>query len=259
MKSLSRVALLSILGFLGYYLANRFYFYTFRQQFQALGLSLGISHLIAYLLVGIPIFIALFLLHPAKEIVKSMGLDRGLPWGMGAAFVAALPMFIGYGIASSVNPEFGWTNFLVRVVAAGFFEEVYFRGFLFGQLFRYTRLGFLPAILGGALIFASMHLYQSQDLETLIGIFMATFFGALLFAWVYVEWDYNLWGAIFLHAFMNFSWDLFDVSDNAYGDNYANICRMLTIALVIVGTIIYKRKKGLAMRINWKSLWMEST
>ena len=48
------------------------------------------------------------------------------------------------------------------------------------------------AILIGALLFAFAHMYQSQDTMKLVGIFAITFMGAGLYAWLYVEWNYNL-------------------------------------------------------------------
>jgi len=84
---------------------------------------------------------------------------------------------------------------------------------------------------------------------------MTTFLGAILFAWVYIEWNSNLWVAIFLHLFMNLSWMLFSVSENALGDNYANVFRVLTIALTIIGTIAYKRRQGVELAINRNTLW----
>lgn len=253
-----RFIMVTLVGFMCYFALNELFFYELRDSFVALGIAKGISHIFAYIIVCSPILFAVFHLHKNTSWLSSLGLNKGAIWGSGAAFLATLPMFVGYGITSNLNPSFTFNTFLMAVVAAALFEEIAFRGFLFGQLFRFTSLGFIPSILGGALIFASVHLYQSQDIATLIGIFVATFIGALLFAWVYVEWNYNLWGAIFLHGFMNMSWGIFNVADNAFGDNYANACRLLTILSVVLGTIIYKRKKGLPMTINKQRLWMKA-
>jgi uncharacterized protein len=53
---------------------------------------------------------------------------------------------------------------------------------------------------------------------------------------------------------MNLSWLMFSVADNAFGGIYANVFRVLTIAMAIVFTIIYKRKKGLGLEVNQQAL-----
>ncbi len=90
-----------------------------------------------------------------------------------------------------------------------------------------------------------------------IGIFLVTFLGGILFAWTYVEWDNNLWVPIFLHKFMNLAWELFDVSDNALGDAYPNVFRTVTIALIIVITIWYKRRNRIPFVVNRGTILMK--
>jgi membrane protease YdiL (CAAX protease family) len=110
-----------------------------------------------------------------------------------------------------------------------------------------------------ALIFASLHLYQSNDPVTMLGIFITTFMGAGLFAWLYSEWDFNLWVPIALHFFMNLSWEMFSVADNALGDLNAGLIRGLTILLAIAGTVIYKKKHGIPLTVNKLTLWVKSS
>jgi hypothetical protein len=54
-------------------------------------------------------------------------------------------------------------------------------------------LGFILSVLLGALLFGFIHLYQGSELTEWAGIFLITFSGAILFAWVYTEWNFNLW------------------------------------------------------------------
>ena len=213
------------------------------------------AYFLVYIAVGLPIFLGALGLHGGRQLGEGLGLARNLPWGAVLALVAALPMLLGYAAVFSLNPDLTWQQVMTGAVAAAFFEELYFRGFLFGQIFRYTRLGFFPALIVGALVFASGHLYQSQDPATLVGIFFTTFMGAGLFAWLYCEWDYNLWVPIFLHFFMNFFWMLFAAGDNALGGGYANVFRILTIALAILGTLLYKQRQELPLAISRATLW----
>jgi len=219
--------------------------------------SLGVSYLFAYLIVSLPIVLGASVINEFKRCQTTLGLNRSFLKGFLFPLICTLPMFIGYGLCFSFNDGLTWDQLLMAGVAAAFFEEFIFRGFLFGQLFRFTKLGFIPAVLLGACLFASMHLYQSREPGVLIGIFATTFLGAVLFAWLFAEWNYNLWISIFLHFFMNLSWMLFDVSDNAFGGIYANVFRILTIILTIAITLFYKRKKGIPLVITRETLWMK--
>ena len=247
----------TIISFAVYFIVNEQLFGTLSVNINRIVNQQGVSHILAYIIVGIPIFAGLAFIHGPNRVAHSIGINHSFLKGMIVALLFTLPMFLGYAVLFEFNKTMTLTGVMSGVVAAGLFEELYFRGFLFGQFYRFTKFGFVPSIIIGALLFASAHLYQSQDLTTLIGIFITTFLGAILFAWVYVEWNYNLWVAIFLHAFMNLAWMMFSVSDNAFGGHYANIFRLLTIIFVIVGTIIYKRRKGLKLEVTRKTLWMK--
>ena len=146
---------------------------------------------------------------------------------------------------------------LINVIAAAIFEELYYRSFLFGQLFRHTRLGFILSVLLGAVLFGLIHLYQSNELTEWIGVFLITFLGGILFAWVFTEWNYNLWIPIFLHLFMNLSFEMFSAGENALGGIYLNIFRTITVILIIALTLIYKRKKGQPLIVNKRTWWMK--
>jgi membrane protease YdiL (CAAX protease family) len=166
-------------------------------------------------------------------------------------------MFIGYAAVFQINYEINLDDILIKVVSAAFFEELFFRGFLFGQVFKTTKIGFIPAVLIGSLLFGFLHLYQSDDILESLGIFIITFFGGILFAWVFVEWNYNLWMAIFLHFFMNLSALLFSATENALGGIYFNVFRSLSLILVISITIFYKKNKRLNFQINKNTIWVK--
>lgn len=213
-----------------------------------------ISYFFTYVLIGIPIFMGIGIIHNSKKIYDYLGFNESIIQGFLFSFLFTLPMYLGGIIFFPLNREITVTELIKITVFAGLFEELYFRGFLFGQLYRYTRIGFIPAIFFGALLFGGGHLYQSHELSTSLGIFITTFMGAVFFAWLYVEWNYNLWLIIFIHFFMNLSWAIFVVSDNALGGYVSNIFRGLTIAVAIIATIIYKRRTGKSLEINKRTL-----
>lgn len=256
MKNQTKVIAITFLAFGLYFVLDELYFGATRKWINGATGQLGVSHLFAYFIFGIPLYTGTLLLHRFRGFAGALGLNRPFLPGILAPLLFTLPMFIGFAVVFQFNSEITLNRMLITVIAAAFFEELFFRGFLFGQIYRYTRIGFIPAILLGALVFAAGHLYQSRDVPTLIGIFAATFMGAVFFAWLYAEWNFNLWIPIFMHLFMNLSWLLFSVSDNAFGGAYANVFRVLTIAAAITGTLVYKRKKGLGLEVNRNTVWM---
>ncbi|MFA5574737.1 MAG: type II CAAX endopeptidase family protein [Brumimicrobium sp.] len=216
------------------------------------------SYVLTYLSIGTPIFIGTYFIDRKTSIFTSLGLSSSILPAIWSSILFTSPMFIGGLLFFTWNKEIDIENLIAGTIIAGFMEELYFRGFLFGLLFRKTNLGFIPSIILGALIFAFGHLYQSQDIGELIGIFIITFSGAVFFAWLYVEWNYNLWIPILTHTLMNLSWSLFQVDNSALGDMTANIFRGLTISIAIIFTIMYKRHRNEKFIINRKTLFLKA-
>lgn len=107
-----------------------------------------------------------------------------------------------------------------------------------------------------SVIFGLGHIYQGTDITTSILAGVVTGLGGLLFGWIYIETNYNLWCAVFLHILMNFSWTAFSVSDDgAIGGTGLNIVRMLTVVLAIALVVVYKKKKGMPYLVTRKTLW----
>ena len=255
MSKTLKVTLITVLAFGLYFFIDELFFRELRKSINYGINQMGVSHIIAYTIVGIPIFTGVLLLHGRTFFFKSLGLQSSIIKGFLFALLCTLPMFVGFAFVFELNHDISLNTFLISIVAAAFFEELYFRSFLFGQLFRYTRLGFILSVILGALLFGAVHLYQSTDPGELIGIFLITFLGGLLFSWVYTEWKYNLWVAVFLHLLMNFSWELFSVSDTAFGSLYSNIFRIITIAMIIILTLVYKKRHGEKLTINKQTIW----
>jgi len=215
-----------------------------------------LSYILAYLLVGIPIFIGTFLINENKNITEPLGISSSLYSGIQRAIIFTIPMFVGGLLCFTFQRELDWQQLIAGTLIAGMMEELYYRGFLFGQLFRKTHLGFVASIFLSAVLFAIAHLYQSENTYEMMGIFLLTFAGAIFFAWLYVEWQYNLWVPIFTHTFMNLSWALFQIDNSALGGFKANIFRGLTIAVAILFTLYHKKKKNEKLIINKNTLWL---
>ncbi|MDP3441429.1 MAG: CPBP family glutamic-type intramembrane protease, partial [Ignavibacteria bacterium] len=216
-----------VIAFAAYYLMKEWFFSSIYHSITAFSGSKIIAYLISYLTIGTPLFLGV-LIHFKNSFFSSLGLDKSFLLALLAAFILTSPMLIGYAIMYPFNNEVTTFGIVRGALFAAFFEEVYFRGFFFGLLFRFTRLGFIASILLGALTFASFHLYQSNDPVVMTGIFITTLLGAGLFAWTYIEWNNNLWVSIHLHLLMNLYWMLFSAGDNALGGLTSNIFRGLT-------------------------------
>ena len=125
-----------------------------------IGSSQTLHYTLNYLLAGLIPTWALFLLHARRDIASSMGLSHGFGTGLLFAVTATLPMIAGYAVIGEFDRELTADAAFTWIFIAGIFEELVYRGFVFGQLFRYARWGFLPAALLTALAFGSLHLYQ---------------------------------------------------------------------------------------------------
>ncbi|VAW17256.1 hypothetical protein MNBD_BACTEROID03-2804 [hydrothermal vent metagenome] len=224
------------------YLIFKQYFSPIKETIDRItqnGLS---SYILTYFIIGIPIYIGTYLINPKLNILNNLGLWHNPIKPFAFALLFSLPLFLGGLAFFEFSQSISIPNLIAGTIVVGFVEELFFRGFLFGQLYKYTKFGFISSIILGAIIFATGHLYQSQDTFELIGIFLVTFMGAILFAWLYVEWNYNLWMPIFLHSLMNLAWHLFEMDETALGGILPNVFRGLTIISAIVFTIIYKKK-----------------
>ncbi len=249
--------LVFIIGFAIYFYIDANFFSSIQKEVTLLTQSKAIGHIVAYAVTLIPLLITVAILHKNyHNIAEKLGISKGLLIGIAFAFLSTIPM-LAYSIKFNLNRELSFDTIIINTISSAFFEEIIYRAFLFGMLYRFTRLGFLPSVFLGSLLFGLAHLYQSTDISELIGIFLLTFLGSVLFAWIYSEWKFNLWTAIFLHCLMNLYWLIFDVDTNALGGTYANIVRFSTVFLAIFGTIIYKRKKKVPFEITKKTWWIK--
>ncbi len=258
MKKSIKTILIIVISFGFYFFLDELYFIAIRKWLFDLTNQSGLSHIITYTISGITLFLGTLLISGTSGLFESLGLNKPILNGFLFAIICTLPMFIGFSFFFNFNPKISLDTFLISVISAGFFEELFFRGFLFGILFRKTKLGFVPAVFFSALYFGILHLYQSTEFSELLGIFLITFLGGILFAWVYAEWKYNIWIPVFLHMLMNLSWELFNVSDNALGGIYSNVFRLVTIALIIILTILYKKIKQMKLEINKKNILIKT-
>ena len=247
-----------ILGFVIYYFFDLFYFKSIQHFTGELFHSKAIAHALAYTVTLIPIITTLKVLFPKKKILDLLSLHQSAAKAFIIPFIGTLPMLIGYAAHFKTIKTINFDSLFINTVSSAFFEELIFRAFLIGTLYRFTRLGFFSSILLGSLLFAQVHLYQSQNTIELFEIFTITFLGSIFFTWVYFEQDFNIWTAVFLHFFMNLYWEIFNVSENVSGNLYGNLYKVLSIILIISLIVYDKKKKKRPFVITGKSLFIKS-
>ena len=206
-----------------------------------LHLQRTLAVLIMHMIVCLPIVVVLLLLNRPKDFFRHLGLDGNFIKGMVFALISTLPLFIAFPVVGDFNGGLTWDKLVRSAVIAAFFEEV-----IFGQLFRYCKIGFWWSVIIPSLLFGSIHLYQGNDPLSSLAAFGVTFIGGLFFSWIYVKWDFNLWCPVGLHFFMNLSWLLFTVEGNsvAAGGVVSNVFRILSVVVAIVLTNVYLRKRA---------------
>lgn len=206
----------------------------------------------------IPTLTVLFVFHKPGNIFNEIGISGPFGKGVLYAFIFTLPMLIGYYIIGQYNDEYSLLKNISFAFKDGFREEIFYRAFLFGQLFRQAKWGFIPAVALNGLIFGLSHLYQAHNFADSITVFAVTFAGAIWFAWIFTEWNDNLWIPIFMHFLMNLYWDLFSSENTAVGGLLLNLPRILTIAISIYITIKLTRRKSRQLKVNKTNLFRQT-
>lgn len=247
----TKIAIFTLLAFMAYYLLI-----TGIVPSPIKYSSHNLSFLLFYILCCIPSYITLQVIHK-KNLAEAVGLKRSPIRGISYALLCVLPMLLYVIIFGEWNNNVSLLYLFNATIVAGLFEEFFFRGLLLGQLFRYAKWGFIPAILVASVIFGFGHIYQGTDITSSVMAGVITGLGGLLFGWIYIETKYNLWCSIFLHILMNFSWSSFSITDNgAIGNTGLNIVRFLTVVIAVSLIVIRKKKKDEPYLVNTKTLWV---
>ncbi|MDH3493847.1 MAG: CPBP family intramembrane metalloprotease [Acidobacteriota bacterium] len=172
----------------------------------------------------------------AKSLVE-IGLFAPFKRAFVFALIATLPMSIGFAFTSYLSTSVTFLSVFAFAIVSPFAEEVVFRGYIFRQLYRRAGLGFWVAALMPSLLFGLGHLYQARGFSELAGVLAITGLGSVFFCWIFSRWQDNLWVPFGLHFLMNFYWMVFAVDESAIGGWFANIVRLLTVAIAIGLTI----------------------
>jgi uncharacterized protein len=139
----------------------------------------------------------------------------------------ALPLAVDLTATTIVWPVFG----------GPLFEELLYRGLAVGVLMRWCGWRFAPACIWPALFFGLVHAAQGADPVSIGGVVAITAAGGLLFGWLFVRWNFNLWPPLLLHIGLNAQWTLFALGDSAIGSQVGNVLRLVVVVLAILATV----------------------
>ena len=216
LSTTQKTILYTLVGFAAYSLFKNNYLSGLKSELDRITNQGLVSYILAYLIIGLPLFTATYIIANGQSILSSLGLKSNLGQAILVSLLFAAPMLLGGKIINGISDNLNWQNVAAATIVTGFIEELYYRGFLFSMLYKYTRMGFLLSVLSSALFFALAHMYQSDNPAQLLGILAITFMGGGLFAWLYVEWGYNLWVPFFLHTFINLAWQNIKLRANRF-------------------------------------------
>jgi len=255
MKRKLLISIIVILGFLIYRYSKFFYAYVVlgKEAWETTNVSILMSIL---LLTGMVVALLCTWYVKGKPSFHALGLKKDILQGLMWGAICSLPMFIGYYFTGTFNTNFDLELIYRDIVLAGFGEEFIFRGFLFGLLFFYAGWGFIPACLISSLFFGAGHLYQAENVSSVVMIFLFTALANAGFAYFYYAWN-SLWMVIFLHGFMDLAWDTFSIAENVTGNTWANVFRFVSLGIAIFISVKTAKKNN---RWDLKSkMWVNKT
>lgn len=174
---------------------------------------------------GFPVALWLARRHDIP-LATLLGFGPGVVRGLGFGLVATVPMIVA--LAFGPSPGFDLDLMFGSGMLGPVAEELLFRGFLFGVLWRAARWPAPAAIIVSSLVFGFAH--QTNVLPMAAG-------GAVL-AWIAYRWN-SLWPAIGLHAGMNLCWDLLRIEHArpSLGLDFMSAAQTLSVVAAILVTI----------------------
>lgn len=270
MKNINRTSWIVFISFFLYMLIESYYFNKFYNNLNENINYPILSYLIVYMIVGLPIFIGVSQLANKEHFFDNIGIKGNFKEGFLFGLLTTLPMIIAYSVYFPANREFSFNNFFHLMISV-FFYEVFFRGFFFQQIYNNTKLGFLAIALSNLVIIITVRLlsYQWNSFTSyedlllilfldIINILTFSFLEISFFAWLYAEWNFNLWIVIFARFFTDLSGKVFILTENisTYTVIYKISFSIISFFIMIIFTYLHHSKKNIPFEINKKNIWI---
>ena len=179
--------------------------------------------------------------HPGRIAgVTGLGASplRPLVWAGATLLPAIIICTLLVPLSDASGPaDYGWL-----VIGGPVIEEIVYRGLAVGVLVRLAGWHWLPAVILPGLVFGAVHAGSGTALIEVAAIVAITGLGGLLFGWLFVRWNFNLWPPLLLHVGLNGLWTAFALGENAIGDIFANGVRFGTVVLAVGLTFVLAPK-----------------
>lgn len=190
--------------------------------------------------------------HP-KRLCSALALNIGLKKlliGSAIGVLFSAPLLI-VGFWGGLGEAIEYRSLPFTTLGAGIFEELFFRAFAFGFLVRLVHWRVWPAAILTGVLFAAAHLHidriQAVDLTNqFLQLAMLASVGAF-YAWIYAQWEFNIYLPITMHALFNLSWQVFEMNESPMGSAGLIVATTLVFAVPTVVTI---RKSRQSVRID---------
>lgn len=193
---------------------------------------------------AVPLAVAAWLVG-RRHALRVLGLTASLRTALALAAGCSAIVLLGLAATSPLAPPERLPVDLVRsALLPGIAEELLYRAFLFGFLYRFAGWGFLPAALLSCAVFGLEHVYQGGSASEALAIAVLTGIGGLWWSWLLVEWRWNLWVPVAFHVLLNGYWTAFDVADNALGGAFEVGLRLACTGLSVAVTVVLARRRG---------------
>ncbi len=180
------------------------------------------------------------------SLLALAGLRKPIVVPLAWAAIVLVPAWLACLLWIDTRPQVAAIDLLWKGLAGPFAEELLYRGLAVGLLTTLCGWRWLPACLAPALLFGLAHLGQGADPVSIAGIALITAAGGLLFGWLWVRWDGNLWPPVLLHAGMNSLWLLYGLGENAIGGLAGNVLRLGIVAVAVALTLAWVRRAEIA-------------
>ena len=180
-----------------------------------------------------------------RQVLQRLGLSGNAPRAVAFGIAVSLPMLFGFALSFHLKSHLEFLSVLFLDFFSPLVEEVEFRGLGVLQFQRGTGWPFWVAVWPSAILFGYRHIEQDQSKLEMLGLFLLTGLGGVVFAWLAHKWK-SLWVAVALHICMNLWWDIFSVSNNAIGGWLPFALQTLTIIIAAAGTLYLTKPRTLA-------------
>jgi membrane protease YdiL (CAAX protease family) len=200
---------------------------------RALG-PYGYSIVVNTIAIAAPILVVSAMRMSVSVALRDLGILANPVRPVLFGVVATAPAWIDFAMTAHPAHGLSLREFLLLCFYFPIAEEVMFRGFAFGQSYARAGWNFWAAALAPAILFALVHAVQAEDMTELAGISAITLLGSLVFSYFFLRFNFNIWAAFSLHAFLNTWFYVFTPNESALGGWSANIFRFGSIAFAFL-------------------------